>query len=173
MKKLLTIAAVLLTAALVFTGCSNPSSGSGGSTPDKGTAPVLEAAFWTDNTAWGTGYETTDDFPNRNSELKNSTQLEDGTWDPNADYPFRFLISFTDPDKDVIKLERSWKSDFSTLLTPYEITQKYEDQLSSWSDVHWFNVTKKNQTLYVRLLDQNGNKSNVISIPMTFTNVNN
>ena len=172
MKKLLTISAVLLAAALVFTGCSNPASSSGDGGSNKGTAPVLEAAFWTDNTAWGTGYETADDFPNRNAELKNST-YDAATKTYTEDYPFRFLLSFNDPDMDVIKLERSWKSDFSTLLDPYEITQKYEDQLTSWRDIRWVNVSKRNQTLYVRLLDKNGNKSNVISIPMTFTNVSN
>ncbi len=170
MKKLLTIATVLLTAALVFTGCSNPAASSGGSTPDKGTAPTLETAFWTDNEAWTTYNGDISKFPNRNSELLNSTYDEE-TDTFSEDHPFRLAISFSDPDLDVEKIEQSWDSSFSKLLSSYQIEQTYEDQIISWNGIRWINITQKNKTLYVRLVDKNGNKSNVISMALTFTNV--
>ncbi len=162
MKKLLTLATVLLTAALFFTGCSNPAN-SGGS---RGTAPTLTQAYFTVNnpdSSYGTNA-----FPNKNAQMLMS--------DATNEYPFAFVLIFSDPDKDVVKCELSTDINFSSDYTSiYEITNPnaYENQRSWFNNQKWSGGIYRNITAYARLTDNNGNKSNTVTLQLTFTNINN
>ena len=79
MKKLLTIAAVFLTAALVFTGCSNPASG-GGEGPTEKTYP---GTWTTDANTWSS-YNTS---TGRTATVNNRTVTVSTNTDTFANMP--------------------------------------------------------------------------------------
>ena len=161
MKKLLLglLAAAVVT--LTLAGCKNNS--------DNGTAPTLNKIFWTENNAFNT-YDSIDSYPNKNNAIKLSEIAADGQ-SYTKDNPYALALSFSDPDQDVNALYTSFDNTFpdNDSTTKRKIDQKYENQYSVFSGIHWTGVPGTDN-LYAVLEDAAGNRSNVIEIPMTFIN---
>jgi hypothetical protein len=157
MKKLLIVTAALLSAVLFFSACQNPSGGSG---EDKGSKPVLKKALWTENDAMSK-YNKIEDYPNLNNNIQLSTASEE--------HKYAFAISFSDKDLNVIALYTSFDKNFGKDNTKKrEVSQKFEDQISLWSDITWSGDGSGTEKYYVKLEDAKGNFSNVIEMDMTF-----
>ena len=148
MKK--TLFAGLLIAAIMafgFTGCSNGDK--------NGTAPEFEDYFWTNNE------------PGEINDLSAVPKVKTITVD-NGTTKYAEIIVFNDPDIDVEKIEYSLNENFEgELWYETDITQKYEDQITTFNGVSITSTTAGDFTIYVRLVDKKGNTSNVKSWTLT------
>ncbi len=155
MKKLLTLAAVLLTAALFFTGCSNASN----SGESNGTAPTLDYAFFVP-------YANSNPYANfteaQAAEIKTISFTNKAV----------LVIAVREPDLDFTKLYISPTEDFENYIYWTWNSSPINADFHTWCTLSTVNLSDatmnsfvgSNKTIYVRGKDSKGNYSNIRTI---------
>jgi len=155
MKKLLTLATVLLTAALFFTGCSNAAN----SGDSNGTAPSLDYAFFV---------PYTDSNPYATFEEAQAAEIKTISFTNKA----ALVIAVKEPDLDFKKLFISPTEDFEHYIYWNWNSSPTNADFYSWCTLSTVNLSDAtmnsfvgtNKTIYVKAMDSKGNYSNIKTI---------